>query len=98
MSRYAIVINETVDNVIVSNPHNATKIANSKGGISVYADRYPIQAGDTYTDSKFFRDGIEVNRIPTPEEQIAVERARNLEQDEILLENTIEIIELKWGL
>ena len=98
MSRYAIVVNGTVDNVIISNPHNATQIANAKGGVSIYADRYPIQPGDTYTDSKFYRDGTEIERTPTPEEQIAVERARNLEQDEILLENTIEIIELKWGL
>ena len=98
MSRYAIIINEKVDNVIVSNPHNASKIAKSKGGISVYADRYPIQAGDMYTDSKFFRDGVEIQRTPTADEKVAIEKARNLEQDEILLENTIEIIELKWGL
>ena len=90
-------MNGTVDNVIVSNPHNATQIAKAKGGISVYAERYPIQATDTYTDGKFYRDGVEIQRTPTAEELVSIEKARNLEQDEILLENTIEIIELKWG-
>ena len=97
MSRYAIVINNIVGNVIASNPHNASQIAKSKGGTSVYAENYPIQAGDTYADNKFMRDGVEIQRIPTAEELVAIEKARNLEQDEILLENTIEIIELRWG-
>ena len=97
MSRYAIVKDNQVINVIVSNPHNAGKIAKSLQATSVYADRYPIQAGDTYQDNKFMRDGVEIQRIPTADEKVAVEKARNLEQDEILLENTIEIIELKWG-
>ena len=97
MSRYVIVVNGIIDNVIVSNPHNASQIAKSKGGTSLYAERYPVQVGDTYQDNKFYRDGIEIQRIPTADEKVAIEKARNLEQDEILLENTIEIIELKWG-
>lgn len=86
MSRYAIVINNIVDNVIVSNPHNASQIAKSKGGISVYADRYPIQATDTCTDGKFYRDGVEILRTPTAEELIAKQQQEINAQNEYLLD------------
>ena len=71
MSRYAIVKDNQVINVIVSNPHNAGKIAKSLEATSVYADRYPIQAGDTYQDNKFMRGEVEIKRIPTAEERVA---------------------------
>lgn len=71
MSRYAIIINEKVDNVIVADPHNASKIATAKNGIAVYAEHYPIQPNDDYIDNQFVRDGKVIERMPTQEELIA---------------------------
>ena len=31
----------------------------------------PVQVGDTFADGKFYRDGVEVEYLPTEEEQIA---------------------------
>jgi len=88
---YAIIKNNTITNVIVANPHSATQIAKSQDAIAVYVDRFPVQIGDTYTDGKFYRDEIEIERTPTPEEEVAKLRA---EFDAKALELQIALAEI----
>ena len=63
--RYAIVIGAIVTNVIELNVRNASDFPNA-----VKLSDRPVAIGDTYTDGKFYRDGVEVL---TPIEQAQVE-------------------------
>ena len=53
--RYAIVDNGTVTNIIALNDRNASDFPTALK----LSDR-PVAIGDTYTDGKFYRDGVEV--------------------------------------
>ena len=59
--RYAIVTDGIVTNVIVLNDRNASDFPTA-----VKLGDRPVAIGDTYTDGKFYRDGVEVL---TPMEQ-----------------------------
>ena len=63
--RYAIVTDGIVTNVIALNDRNA----NDFPAAVKMGDR-PVGIGDTYTDGKFYRDGVEVL---TPMEQAQAE-------------------------
>ena len=63
--RYAIVTDGAVTNVIALNDRNA----NDFPAAVKLGDR-PVGIGDTYTDGKFYRDGVEVL---TPMEQAQAE-------------------------
>ena len=63
--RYALINNGIVTNVIALNDRNA----NDFPAAVKLVDR-PVGIGDTYTDGKFYRDGVEVL---TPMEQAQAE-------------------------
>lgn len=63
--RYAIVTDGIVTNVIALNDRNANDFPNA-----VKLGDRPVGIGDTYTDGKFYRDGVEVL---TPMEQAQAE-------------------------
>ena len=63
--RYAIVTDGIVTNIIALNDRNA----NDFPAAVKLGDR-PVGIGDTYTDGKFYRDGVEVL---TPMEQAQAE-------------------------
>ena len=65
--RYALIDNSIVTNVISLNDRNASDFPN----VVKLGDR-PVGIGDTYTDGKFYRDGVEVL---TPMEQAQAEMA-----------------------
>lgn len=53
--RYAIVTGGIVTNVIALNDRNASDFPTA-----VKLSDRPVAIGDTYTDGKFYRDGVEV--------------------------------------
>ena len=53
--RYAIVTDGIVTNVIALNDRNASDFPDA-----VRLGDLPVGIGDTYTDGKFYRDGVEV--------------------------------------
>lgn len=53
--RYAWIENGVVTNVIVLNDRNASDFPTA-----VKLGDRPVAIGDTYTDGKFYRDGVEV--------------------------------------
>ena len=63
--RYAIVDNGAVTNIIALNDRNASDFP-----AAVKLGDRPVGIGDTYTDGKFYRDGVEVL---TPMEQAQAE-------------------------
>lgn len=63
--RYALIDNSIVTNVIALNDRNASDFPK----VVKLGDR-PVGIGDTYTDGKFYRDGVEVL---TPMEQAQAE-------------------------
>ena len=63
--RYALIDNGIVTNVIALNDRNASDFPNA-----VKLGDRPVGIGDTYTDGKFYRDGVEVL---TPMEQAQAE-------------------------
>lgn len=63
--RYALIDNGIVTNVIVLNDRNASDFPDA-----VRLGDLPVGIGDTYTDGKFYRDGVEVL---TPMEQAQAE-------------------------
>lgn len=63
--RYALIDNGTVANIIALNDRNASDFP-----AAVKLGDRPVGIGDTYTDGKFYRDGVEVL---TPMEQAQAE-------------------------
>lgn len=63
--RYALIDSGIVANVIVLNDRNAGDFPTA-----VKLGDRPVDIGDTYTDGKFYRDGVEVL---TPMEQAQAE-------------------------
>ena len=63
--RYALIDNGIVTNIISLNDRNASDFPNA-----VKLGDRPVGIGDTYTDGKFCRDGVEVL---TPMEQAQAE-------------------------
>ena len=53
MSRYALIKDDVVVNIIIANPHNATKIACEQEAIAVNADAFSIEIGDTFIEQAF---------------------------------------------
>ena len=53
--RYALIDNGTVANIIALNDRNAGDFPTA-----VKLGDRPVGIGDTYTDGKFYRDGVEV--------------------------------------
>ena len=53
--RYALIDNGIVSNVIVLNDRNASDFP-----AAVKLGDRPVGIGDTYTNGKFYRDGVEV--------------------------------------
>ena len=52
---YALIRDGVVRNLIYLHPMNADEFL-----YAVPIDELPVQIGDTYTDGKFYRDGVEV--------------------------------------
>lgn len=63
--RYALIENGAVTNIIALNDRNASDFPTA-----VKLGDRPVAIGDTYTDGKFYRDGVEVL---TPMEQAQAE-------------------------
>lgn len=53
--RYALIDNGIVSNIIALNDRNASDFP-----AAVKLGDRPVGIGDTYTDGKFYRDGVEV--------------------------------------
>lgn len=54
--KYALIHDNKVSNVIVLLPYNVDEYPNA-----VNVDDRPVQAGDTYDNGKFYREGVEVH-------------------------------------
>ena len=63
--RYAMITGGVVTNIIALNDRNASDFPSA-----VKLGDRPVAIGDTYTDGKFYRDGVEVL---TPMEQAQAE-------------------------
>ena len=70
--RYAVIRNETVDDVIECNGFTVQSLAKVMHCTLVPCEQYAVQAGDVYRDWKFYRDGEQLARIPTTDEKISV--------------------------
>lgn len=75
--RYAVVRNETVDDVIECNGFTVQSLAKVMNCTLVPCEQYAVQAGDVYKDWKFYRDGEELLRIPTTEEKVSMLESKN---------------------
>ena len=52
---YALIENGIVVNIVFLHPMNADEFTNAVS----YGD-LPVQIGDTYSEGKFYRDGVEI--------------------------------------
>ncbi len=86
MSRYAFIDNNTVENVTVGNYHDSNRIANRKGMTAVNVDIYPVQKGDTYDGSNFWRGEIEIQPIKNDSQKLA---EANIVIDDLLIDNLV---------
>lgn len=75
--RYAVVRNETVDDVIECNGFTVQGLAKVMNCMLVPCEQYAVQAGDVYRDWKFYRDGEQLERIPTAEEKVSMLESKN---------------------
>lgn len=83
--RYALVENGKVINIISLNPKNASDFPNA-----VYCENIPTTIGDDYIDNTFFRNGIEVTQLVTPD----IEMYNTLSQlDQAIFDLTINNLE-----
>ena len=82
--RYAVVRNETVDDVIECNGFTVQGLAKVMNCMLVPCGQYAVQAGDVYKNWKFYRDGEELARIPTTEEKVTA-----LENENQMLKSTV---------
>ena len=97
MSRYAIIIDNVVNNVIIANFHVAKNIAESKNGIVICVDQYKVQKNDDYIDEKFYRNGVELKATFT-DKQLIQNQSEII--DALIIDNlalTQEIEKLKGG-
>ena len=71
---YAVVNRQTkmVENIICADSSIIESVQNGSGMLIVSAEGYSLQIQDTFDQDSgmFFRDGIEVSRIPTVAEMI----------------------------
>lgn len=85
--RYALIEGGIVTNVIVLNDRNASDFPTA-----VKLSDRPVGIGDTYTDGKFYRDGVEVlTPMEQAQEEIDAYKAAlnefGVETEEIINEN-----------
>lgn len=66
---YALIENGAITNIIYLSSANAHEFSNA-----VNIDQYPVGIGDTYTDGKFYRNGVEVHTYDVYKEQAAQEK------------------------
>lgn len=97
VSRYALIIDGIVTNVIEADYQNANKIANLQNAQVINVDQYPVQPQDVYQNGVFYRDEVAIERIPTIDEILQFERNRNLEQDVYLIDNDFRISLIELG-
>ena len=67
------VINKSTNEVenIIEYADRGVAIRLPLGYIVYDCTNVPVQIGDTFADGKFYRDGVEVEYLPTEEDQIA---------------------------
>lgn len=75
--RYAVVRNETVDDVIECNGFTVQGLAKVMNCTLVPCEQYAVQVGDVYKNWKFYRDGEELARIPTTDEKVSMLESKN---------------------
>ena len=69
--RYAVVRNNRVDTVTECNGLVVQSLETHLHCLLVPCEQYPVQAGDTYENGIFYRDGEQLERIPTTEEKVS---------------------------
>ena len=84
--RYALIIDGIVANVIEADYQNANKIADLQNAKAINVDQYPVQPNDTYQDLIFYRGEVEIKRIPTEAEIIAMQQQEINTQNEYLID------------
>lgn len=75
--RYAVVRNNTVDNVIECNGFTVQSLAKVMNCMLIACENYAVTMGDTYDAGIFYRDGKALERILTDSEKIAVLESEN---------------------
>lgn len=75
---YAVIRNREVVNIAVYAPDGAYTIANDQAhtfygsdAFAVDVTQIPVAIGDEYYRGAFYRDHVEIIKLPTDEEQIA---------------------------
>lgn len=70
--KYAVVRNNTVDNVIECNGLTVQGLAKVMNCMLIACENYAVAVGDTYDNGVFYRDGEPLERIPSTDERVAV--------------------------
>lgn len=74
---YAFIKDEKIANIAVYAPDGAYTIAGLQAkqfcgpdAIAIDVTQYPVNIGDDYKDGRFYRNGAEIEALPTDEEEI----------------------------
>ena len=82
--RYAVVRNETVDDVIECNGFTVQGLAKVMNCMLIACENYAVAVGDTYDNGVFYRDGEPLERIPSTDEKVAQLQSENAQLTAIL--------------
>lgn len=98
LSDYAIIQNGIVKNVVVGTFTDCDRVAKEIYGndafvVEVWSHYFPASAqiptmaGDTYNNGKFYRDGIEIEPVPTIEQELVELRTQTAVNTETIDRN-----------
>lgn len=82
--RYAVVRNNTVDNVIECNGFTVQSLAKVMNCMLIACENYAVAEGDTYDNGVFYHNGEPLERIPSTEEKVAQLQSENAQLTAIL--------------
>ena len=82
--KYAVVRNNTVDNIIECNGLTVQGLAKVMNCMLIACENYAVAVGDTYDTGVFYRDGEPLERIPSTDEKVAQLQAENAQLTAIL--------------
>ena len=82
--KYAVVRNNTVDNIIECNGLTVQGLAKVMNCMLIACENYAVAVGDTYDNGVFYRDGEPLERIPSTDEKVAQLQSENAQLTAIL--------------
>lgn len=82
--KYAVVRNNTVDNVIECNGFTVQSLAKVMNCMLIACENYAVATGDTYDNGVFYRNGEPLERIPSTDEKVAQLQYENAQLTAIL--------------